>query len=69
MEADLVIRPEEAADHAAIDQVVRAAFARHPDEVALLVERLRASANYVPEFALVAEDHSGVPRPRIPSLL
>jgi putative acetyltransferase len=57
---DVVIRPEHAADHTAIDAVVRAAFSRHPDEVALLVERIRASGNYVPELALVAEDASGV---------
>jgi putative acetyltransferase len=57
---DLVIRPEQAADHAAIASVVRAAFSRHPDEVALLVERIRASASYVPELTLVAEDASGV---------
>jgi len=57
---DLVIRVEAERDHAAIDEVVRAAFARHPDEVALLVERIRASANYIPELALVAEDASGV---------
>lgn len=33
---------------------------RHPDEVALLVEKIRASANHVPELELVAEDDSGV---------
>ncbi len=60
MEAAVVIRPEEAADHAAVDQVVRAAFVRHPDEVALLVELIRASDNFVPELTLVAEDASGV---------
>ncbi len=60
MGAGFVIRPEEAADHAAIDQVVRGAFARHPEEVALLVERIRASENFVRELALVAEDDSGV---------
>jgi putative acetyltransferase len=54
------IRPELPADIGAIDEVVRAAFAGHPDEVALLVERIRASANYVPALALVAEDASGV---------
>jgi putative acetyltransferase len=54
------IRAEQPADHAAVDEVVRAAFARHPDEVALLVERIRASENFVPDLALVAEDASGV---------
>jgi putative acetyltransferase len=57
---DLVIRPEAAADHTAIAAVVRAAFARHPDEVALLVERIRESGNYLPDLTLVAEDASGV---------
>jgi putative acetyltransferase len=56
----LSIRREQPADHAAIDGVVRAAFAGHPDEVALLVERIRDSPGYVPELALVAEDTSGV---------
>jgi putative acetyltransferase len=57
---ELIIRTERAADHPAIDEVVRAAFARHPDEVASLVERIRASEHYVPELALLAEDESGV---------
>jgi putative acetyltransferase len=39
---------------------VRAAFVRHPDEVTLLVERIRASENHVPELELVAEDATGV---------
>lgn len=39
---------------------MRAAFSTHPDEVALLVERIRASENNVPELELVAEDESGV---------
>ena len=56
----MVIRPERAADHAAIAEVVRAAFVRHPDEVALFVERIRASDEFIPELALVAEDASGV---------
>jgi putative acetyltransferase len=57
---ELVIRPEREADHAAIGEVVRAAFVRHPDEVALFVERIRTSEQFVPELALVAEDSSGV---------
>jgi putative acetyltransferase len=57
---NVLIRPELPGDYAAIDEVVRAAFAGHPDEVALLVERIRASPNYVPSLALVAEDASGV---------
>jgi putative acetyltransferase len=57
---DLVIRPEREADHDAIADVVRGAFVRHPDEVATFVERIRASQQFVPELALVAEDSSGV---------
>ena len=57
---EIVVRSERVADHPVVDAVVRAAFARHPDEVALLVERIRASQNFVPELALVAEDPSGV---------
>ena len=56
----IAIRTEEATDYAAVDAVVRAAFARHPDDVSLLVERIRASEHYVPELALLAEDDSGV---------
>lgn len=56
----LTIRAETPADHAAVDAVVRAAFSRHPDEVSLLVERIRASGSYVPGLALLAEDASGV---------
>jgi putative acetyltransferase len=56
----VVIRPEREADHPVIAEVVRAAFVKHPDEVALFVERIRASEHFVPELALVAEDFSGV---------
>jgi putative acetyltransferase len=60
VQAAIAIRTEQPADHDAIDAVVRAAFVDHPDEVALLVERIRASENFVPELTLVAEDASGV---------
>jgi putative acetyltransferase len=56
----VVIRPEGDADHPEVAEVVRAAFVRHPDEVALFVERIRASEHFIPELALVAEDSSGV---------
>jgi putative acetyltransferase len=56
----VVIRPEREADHPVIAEVVRAAFVKHPDEVALFVERIRASEHFIPELALVAEDFSGV---------
>jgi len=49
----VLIRPETPADHEAVDAVVAAAFGS-PAE-ALLVERIRASANHHPEYALVAE--------------
>jgi putative acetyltransferase len=57
---DVVIRPERDADHPAIAEVVGAAFAAQPDDVAAFVDRIRASDEYVPELALVAEDSSGV---------
>jgi putative acetyltransferase len=57
---EIVIRPERDADHSVIADIVRGAFVRHPDEVALFVERIRASEHYVPELALVAEDADGV---------
>jgi putative acetyltransferase len=56
----VVIRPERDADHPAIAEVVAAAFAAQPDDVAAFVDRIRASDGYVPELALVAEDSSGV---------
>jgi putative acetyltransferase len=56
----VVIRPERDADHPVIAEVVRAAFVGHPDEVAAFVEGIRASEEFVPELALVAEDSSGV---------
>src|SRR5207248_3037275 len=58
--AEILIRVEQAADEDEIGAVVRAAFAHHPDEVALMVERIRASRNFVPELSLLAEDASGV---------
>jgi putative acetyltransferase len=57
---EFVIRPEREADHAAIANMVRDAFVRHPDEVAALVERIRASEHFIPGLALVGEDSSGV---------
>jgi putative acetyltransferase len=57
---DVVIRLEHDGDHAAVAEVLRAAFVKHPDEVADFVERIRASEQFIPELALVAEDSSGV---------
>jgi putative acetyltransferase len=56
----IVIRTERDTDQSEIAEVVRAAFVRHPDEVATFVERIRASEQFIPELALVAEDSSGV---------
>ena len=56
----VVIRPERDADRPVIADVVRAAFVAHPDEVASFVDRIRASEQFIPELALVAEDSSGV---------
>lgn len=50
--SDIRLLPETAADFAAIAQVVEDAFGRGDE--ARVVERLRASENYVPELALVA---------------
>ena len=52
--ADALIRRETARDHAAIRQVVAAAFKSQVE--AELVDRIRASPEYVPELALVAEN-------------
>jgi len=51
--ASLAIRPEAPADHLAISRVVAAAFGSQTE--ADLVDRIRASPEYVPEIALVAE--------------
>jgi putative acetyltransferase len=56
----VVIRPERDADRPVIAEVVRAAFVGHPDDVASFVEHIRASEQFIPELALVAEDSSGV---------
>ena len=60
MAEPIVIRPEREVDHRLIAEVVRAAFVGHPDEVASFVELIRASEQFIPELALVAEDSSGV---------
>ena len=60
MADEVVIRPERDADYPAIAEVVSAAFAAQPEDVAAFVERIRASEQFVPELALVAEDVSGV---------
>ena len=54
----MIVRAERAADNDAVAAVVEAAFGS-PDE-ARLVEGFRASAGYVPELALVAEEDGEV---------
>ena len=60
MAEGIIVRPERDADHPVIADVVRAAFVGHPHDVASFVERIRASEQFIPELALVAEDSSGV---------
>jgi putative acetyltransferase len=52
------IRPEAEADHEAVAEVTAAAFGQ--DDEARLVEAIRASAEYVPELTLVAEDEGRI---------
>lgn len=54
----MIIRPERADDHAAIRDVVAAAFGSAAE--ADLVERIRASPEYVAEMALVATEDEEV---------
>lgn len=56
---DVVIEPERPEDHAAIGEVVRAAFSHH-QTVPRLVELIRASPQYLPELALVARRDGAV---------
>jgi putative acetyltransferase len=55
-----MIRPEHPEDEAQIAAVVRAAFRDHGPQVAAFVERIRASENYIADFALVATDDTGM---------
>jgi putative acetyltransferase len=50
---ELVVEAEQVADHAAVDEVVRRAFAHHPG-VADMVAAIRVSPRYRPGLALVA---------------
>jgi putative acetyltransferase len=59
--ASLNVRPEEEADYAAAAAVMLDAFGPGDGPVvAALARDIRASENYVPGFALVAEEESGV---------
>ncbi len=57
--AAIVVRTEDPDDFDAIAVVVEAAFGR-PEQVAQLVEKIRASDRYVPELALVAVEDGEV---------
>ncbi len=57
--AAITVRPERPEDYEAIAIVVEAAFGR-PEQVAQLVEKIRASDRYVPELALVAVEDGEV---------
>lgn len=56
---EVVIEPERPQDHAAIGEVVRAAFVDEPS-VTRLVELIRASPQYLPDLALVARRDGAV---------
>ena len=58
MSSELTIRPEQPDDFDAIHQLVRDAFGR--DVEAVVVRKLRASAAYVPQLALVAIENGAV---------
>jgi putative acetyltransferase len=61
VEGPLTIRPEQPADFPAIDAVIVDAFGpEHGPAVTHLVERIRASEDYIPAFALVAEHDDAV---------
>jgi putative acetyltransferase len=55
-----MIRPERPEEFAEIGEVVTAAFRAHGPQVAVFVERIRASENYVADLALVSVDETGV---------
>lgn len=64
MRTDLVIRPESAADHAAVDALLDAAFpvpeGAERSVEAVLVEGLRADGDVLPALTFVAELDGGV---------
>jgi len=55
-----VIRVERPEDVAEVDEVIRAAFRGHGNEVVAFADRIRASAEAVPRYSLLAEDETGV---------
>lgn len=55
-----MIRAERPEDSAEIGEVVSAAFSAHGPQVAVFVERIRASENYVADLALVSVDETGL---------
>ena len=55
-----MIRVERPEDVAEVDEVIRAAFRGHGNEVVAFADRIRASAEAVPRYSLLAEDETGV---------
>jgi predicted N-acetyltransferase YhbS len=60
---EIILRQEQEADHAAVSEVIAAAFQQedysdHQEQV--LVTRLRQSEAFIPELALVAENNQGI---------
>jgi len=54
----MIVRPETPSDYEAIDELLRSAFGGADESQ--LVRSLRASDNYVPDLALVAEENGQV---------
>ena len=51
----VIIRPETPADHPGVRDVVNQAFANDGEDIAGLIDALRAQPDYTPELSLVAE--------------
>jgi putative acetyltransferase len=55
-----VIRVEQPEDVPEVDEVIRAAFTDHGDQVVEFADRIRASPNAIPEYSLVAEEETSI---------
>ncbi|MDE2900182.1 MAG: N-acetyltransferase [Chloroflexota bacterium] len=51
----VIVRPETPADYDAVREVVNSAFPNDDEDIAALIEALRAEPDYKPELSLVAE--------------
>jgi len=54
-EGNIAIREEQEDDFDSIDTLLRKSFGDEGNDVATLVQRIRASANYLPHYSIVAE--------------